>query len=90
MDNPEKLATWGTQDKKNNTVCVGHHDTSTNNMVCFPDHTGWLLRKIHFNSRPYNTIRSLYFYVCTCANVLTMSTDNDIIYPPDSAMLIDL
>ena len=40
MDNPEKLATWGTQDKKNNTVCVGHHDTSTNNMVCFPDHRG--------------------------------------------------
>ena len=30
MDNPEKLATYGTQDeeklnKKHNTICVGHH-----------------------------------------------------------------
>jgi hypothetical protein len=25
-DNPEKLATWGTQDEeKQNTRCVGHH-----------------------------------------------------------------
>ena len=30
MDNPEKLATYGThhedkQNKKHNTICVGHH-----------------------------------------------------------------
>ena len=35
MDNPEKLATWGTQDeekqnKKHNIICVGHHSTQTN------------------------------------------------------------
>jgi hypothetical protein len=32
MNNPEKLETQGTQDKekqnkKHNTICVGHHDT---------------------------------------------------------------
>ena len=39
MDNPEKLATLGTQEdqknyKKTNTICVGHHytQTSTNNV----------------------------------------------------------
>jgi len=45
MDNPEKLATLGTQDedkqnKKHNTICVGHHyaQTNTNNVntTCFP------------------------------------------------------
>jgi hypothetical protein len=35
MDNPEKLATLGTQDgdkqnKKHNTIYVGHHYTQTN------------------------------------------------------------
>jgi hypothetical protein len=31
MDNPEKLATQGTQDEeKHNTICVGHHYTRTN------------------------------------------------------------
>ena len=34
MDNPEKLATLGTQDtrrrKKPNTICVGHHYAQTN------------------------------------------------------------
>jgi hypothetical protein len=37
MDNPEKLATLGTQDtkrrqakQKHNTICVGHHYTQTN------------------------------------------------------------
>ena len=35
MDNPEKLATQGTQDKekqnkKHNTICVGHHYTQRN------------------------------------------------------------
>jgi len=35
MDNPEKLATQGTQDeekqnKTHNTICVGHHYTQTN------------------------------------------------------------
>jgi hypothetical protein len=35
MDNPEKLATYGTQDEggktqKTNTMCVGHHSTQTN------------------------------------------------------------
>ena len=31
IDNPEKLATQGTQDKeKHNTICVGHHYTQTN------------------------------------------------------------
>ena len=35
MDNPEKLATLGTQDedkqnKKYNTICVGYHYTQTN------------------------------------------------------------
>ena len=33
MDNPEKLATYGTQDEekqsKNNTICVGHNFTQT-------------------------------------------------------------
>ena len=30
-DNPENLATWGTQDdEKNNTICVGHNHTQTN------------------------------------------------------------
>ena len=37
MDNPEKLATLGTQDKQNkqhNTICVGHHyqQANTNNV----------------------------------------------------------
>jgi hypothetical protein len=38
MDNPEKLATHGTEDKankqKHNTICVGHHyaKTNTNNV----------------------------------------------------------
>ena len=38
MDNPEKLATYGTQDEekqnKNNTICVGHRYvlTNTNNV----------------------------------------------------------
>ena len=34
MDNPEKLATQGTQDEeKRNTICVGYHyvQTNTNN-----------------------------------------------------------
>jgi hypothetical protein len=36
MDNPEKLATYGTHDEKNkkkqkhNTICVGHHYMQTN------------------------------------------------------------
>jgi hypothetical protein len=33
MDNPEKLATLGTQDKQNkqhNTICVGHHSQQAN------------------------------------------------------------
>ena len=37
MDNPKKLATWGTQEtgrrqtkQKHNTICVGHHYTQTN------------------------------------------------------------
>jgi len=36
MDNPEKLASQGKQDeetqnnKKHNTICVGHHYTQTN------------------------------------------------------------
>ena len=31
MDNPEKLATYGTQDEdKNNTIRVGHHYTQAN------------------------------------------------------------
>ena len=35
MDNPEKLAAQGTldedkQNKKHNTICVGHHNTQTN------------------------------------------------------------
>jgi hypothetical protein len=34
MENPEKLATEGTQDEekqsKRNTICVGHHHTQTN------------------------------------------------------------
>jgi len=35
MDNPEKLATLGTQDEEkqskiHNTICDGHHDTPTN------------------------------------------------------------
>ena len=34
MDNPEKLASYGTQDeekqnKKHNTICVGHNYTQT-------------------------------------------------------------
>ena len=36
MDNQEKLATYGTQEedkenKKHNTICVGHPYTQTNN-----------------------------------------------------------
>ena len=31
IDNPEKLATYGTQDEeKQNTICVGHHYMQTN------------------------------------------------------------
>ena len=31
MDNPEKLATQGTQyDEKHNTICIGYHFTQTN------------------------------------------------------------
>ena len=31
MDNPEKLATQGTQDEEeHSTICVGHHYTQTN------------------------------------------------------------
>ena len=31
MDNPEKVATYGTQEEeKHNTICVGHHYTQTN------------------------------------------------------------
>ena len=32
MDNPDKMATYGTQDeeRRNNTICVGHHYTQTN------------------------------------------------------------
>jgi hypothetical protein len=36
MDNPDKMATYGTQDeeRRNNTICVGHHyaQTNTNNV----------------------------------------------------------
>ena len=35
MDNPEKLATYGTQDdEKHHTICVAHHyaQTNTNNV----------------------------------------------------------
>ena len=39
MDNPEKLATQGTQheEKQNNTICVGHYytQTNTNNRTSF-------------------------------------------------------
>ena len=36
-DNPEKLATYGTQEEtklKHNTICIGHHfmQTNTNNV----------------------------------------------------------
>ena len=31
MDNPEKMATYGTQyEQKHNTICVGHQYTQTN------------------------------------------------------------
>jgi hypothetical protein len=35
MNNPEKLATYGThneekQKQKHNTICAGHHDAQTN------------------------------------------------------------
>jgi hypothetical protein len=31
MDNPEKLASYGTQDEeKHNTICVGHQNTQAN------------------------------------------------------------
>jgi hypothetical protein len=31
MDNPEKMATYGTQcEEKHNTICVGHHYTQAN------------------------------------------------------------
>ena len=31
MDNPEKMATYGTQyEEKHNTISVGHHYTQTN------------------------------------------------------------
>jgi len=35
MDNPEKLATYGTQDEekqneRHNAICVGHHYAQTN------------------------------------------------------------
>ena len=35
IDNPEKLATYGTEDeekkkKKHNTICVGHHCVQAN------------------------------------------------------------
>ena len=38
MDNPEKLATSGTQNEEKqytNTICVGHHysQTNTNNVI---------------------------------------------------------
>ena len=37
MDNPEKMATWGTQEKlskKHNAMCAGHHyvQANTNNV----------------------------------------------------------
>jgi hypothetical protein len=29
MDNPEKVATWGTQnEEKQNTICFGHHNAN--------------------------------------------------------------
>ena len=44
MDNPEKLATLGTQDEekqKHNAICVGHHytQTSTNNVKTRLEHS---------------------------------------------------
>ena len=36
MDNPEKLASYGTKDEETqNTLCVGHHyaQTNTNNVI---------------------------------------------------------
>jgi len=41
MNNPEKLATQGTQDdEKHNTICVGHHQ----------------IRNLHFYYRPFQII----------------------------------
>jgi len=31
MDNPKKLATWGTEkEEKQNTICIGHHYAQAN------------------------------------------------------------
>jgi len=35
MDNQEKLATEGTQDEENNTICVGHRYMQTNTNIEF-------------------------------------------------------
>ena len=56
MDNPEKLATKGTQDEekqkqkpKHNTICVGHHyaqaNTNNVNKTFFLSSVGGLLHK---------------------------------------------
>ena len=63
MDNPEKLARYGTQDEdkskqKHNTICFGHHytHTNTNNVI----QTWALLRT------------TTTFYICTiCPRLFT-------------------
>ena len=39
MDNPEKLATQGTQDEEkqneHNTICVGHHTQTNTNSILY-------------------------------------------------------
>ena len=53
MDNPEKLATYGTQDEdkeEKNTLCVGYHytQTTTNNV----NNTRALLQTTEGNDEP--------------------------------------
>ena len=45
MDNPEKLATWGTQDdEKHNTICVGHHSVGNDRSPNASGNFGWRVR----------------------------------------------
>ena len=50
MDNPEKLATYGTQDEeKHNTICVGHHAPYANTHKQCKQDTSTLINALQFN-----------------------------------------
>ena len=74
MDNPEKLATFGTQDdekQKHTTICVGHHyaQANTNNV-----NTSWALLQTTGGKDEPNIVP---MRKSNSVQILTLTIDNE-------------